>query len=53
MRGGLQRVTAPEVVPVYIALARRELDIARRRGALADDQVETLDRLLSDRAETN
>ena len=47
------RRTAPESVPVYVALARRELDIARRRGALGDDQVERLKRLLVDGTETN
>jgi predicted short-subunit dehydrogenase-like oxidoreductase (DUF2520 family) len=47
------RRTAPEVVPVYVALARRELDIARRRGALADDQIGRLEQLLAGQSATN
>jgi predicted short-subunit dehydrogenase-like oxidoreductase (DUF2520 family) len=47
------RRTAPEVVPVYVALARRELDIARRRGALTDEQIVKLEQLLDDRSTTS
>lgn len=47
------RRTAPEAVPVYVALARRELDIARRRGALADEQLESLRQLLVDGTQAN
>jgi len=42
--------TAPEVVPVYVALARRELDMARRRATLTDEQIARLEQLLDDRS---
>jgi predicted short-subunit dehydrogenase-like oxidoreductase (DUF2520 family) len=40
------RGAAPEVLPVYLALARRELEITRRRGNLTAEQLANLDRLL-------
>ena len=38
--------TAPEALPVYLAIARRELEITRRRATLDDEQLARLERLL-------
>jgi predicted short-subunit dehydrogenase-like oxidoreductase (DUF2520 family) len=40
------RRTAPEIVPVYVALARRELEMTRRRGALSEDRLAELEAAL-------
>ena len=40
------RRMAPEIVPVYVALARRELEITRRRGTLSEDRLAELEALL-------
>jgi predicted short-subunit dehydrogenase-like oxidoreductase (DUF2520 family) len=40
------RRTAPEIVPVYVALARRELDITRRRGTLSEERLAELEAIL-------
>ena len=42
------RVDAPELVPLYLALARREIAIAVRRGALSADSARELTRLLDE-----
>ena len=41
------REHAPDAVPLYVEVARRELGIARRRGALDDERVTQLEELLS------
>jgi len=50
VRGHLEtlRNSAPEALDLYVAVARRELDIARRRGRLDDDAAAQLDALLND-----
>jgi predicted short-subunit dehydrogenase-like oxidoreductase (DUF2520 family) len=40
---------APDVLELYVAVARRELALARERGALTADEAAPLERLLSDR----
>jgi predicted short-subunit dehydrogenase-like oxidoreductase (DUF2520 family) len=40
------RESAPEAVPLYLAVARRELAIARRRGELAAERAAEIERLL-------
>lgn len=49
LRGHLETLAthAPEAVPLYVAVARREAAIAQRRGALADDRASEIDRLLN------
>jgi predicted short-subunit dehydrogenase-like oxidoreductase (DUF2520 family) len=37
---------APDAVPLYVEVARRELAIARRRGELGDDQAAHISALL-------
>jgi predicted short-subunit dehydrogenase-like oxidoreductase (DUF2520 family) len=39
---------APEAIPLYIEVANRELEIARRRGELAQEKAEQLENLLRD-----
>ncbi len=39
---------APDAVALYVAVARRELAIARRRGELAEDRAAELERLLDE-----
>ena len=39
---------APDAVPLYVEVARREVAIARRRGELADDLAEEIERLLAE-----
>jgi predicted short-subunit dehydrogenase-like oxidoreductase (DUF2520 family) len=50
VRGHLDtlRDSAPEALDLYVAVARRELDIARRRGRLADDAAAQLEALLDE-----
>ena len=50
VRGHLDvlRDSAPEALDLYVAVARRELAIARRRGRLGDDAAAQLDSLLND-----
>jgi predicted short-subunit dehydrogenase-like oxidoreductase (DUF2520 family) len=43
--GVLER-SAPEALPLYVAVARRELAIARRRRELDDEAAGELERLL-------
>jgi predicted short-subunit dehydrogenase-like oxidoreductase (DUF2520 family) len=38
---------APDAVPLYVTVARREVAIARRRGALGDDTAAEIERLLA------
>ena len=40
------RELAPGALPLYVAVARRELDIGRRRGELTDAAATELERLL-------
>ena len=40
------REQAPDAVPLYVEVARRELAIARRRGELLDEQAEQITALL-------
>jgi predicted short-subunit dehydrogenase-like oxidoreductase (DUF2520 family) len=42
------RERAPAVLPLYLAVARRELDIAQRRGELAPDRAAELRALLAE-----
>jgi len=42
------RRAAPEVLPVYLALAHRELEITRRRGNLTAEQLSNLERQLDE-----
>ena len=42
------RSSAPEVLELYVAVARRELAIARRRGKLDDDRAARLEALLDE-----
>ena len=44
------RQAAPEIMPAYLAIARRELDITRRRGSLDADRLAALEQLLDDAA---
>lgn len=48
LRGHLEtlRQHAPDTVPLYVEVARREVAIARRRGELADDRAAEIERLL-------
>lgn len=39
---------APDALPLYVDVARRELAIARRRGELAEERATELERLLDD-----
>jgi predicted short-subunit dehydrogenase-like oxidoreductase (DUF2520 family) len=39
--------TAPETLPLYVEMSRRELEIARRRGNLSEDRLSELERILS------
>ena len=50
VRGHLDvlRASAPEALNLYVAVARRELAIARRRGELADDAATALAALLDE-----
>jgi predicted short-subunit dehydrogenase-like oxidoreductase (DUF2520 family) len=50
VRGHLDvlRASAPEALNLYVAVARRELAIARRRGELADEAATELEALLND-----
>ena len=54
VRGHLDvlRDSAPEALDLYVAVARRELDIARRRGRLDDHRAAELEALL-DEADTS
>jgi predicted short-subunit dehydrogenase-like oxidoreductase (DUF2520 family) len=42
------RELAPSALPLYLAVARRELAIARRRGELSDESADAMSRLLDD-----
>jgi len=44
------RELAPSALALYVAVARRELDIARRRGDLTDAPADELESLLADAA---
>jgi predicted short-subunit dehydrogenase-like oxidoreductase (DUF2520 family) len=48
VRGHLEilRALAPETLPLYVAVARRELEIARRRGDLEPDRAAQIESLL-------
>ena len=41
------RELAPGALPLYVAVARREFAIGRRRGELTDDVADELEQLLS------
>jgi predicted short-subunit dehydrogenase-like oxidoreductase (DUF2520 family) len=49
VRGHLEVLAghAPDAIPLYVEVARRELAIARRRGELSDDKADQLDALLN------
>jgi predicted short-subunit dehydrogenase-like oxidoreductase (DUF2520 family) len=42
------RELAPDALPLYLAVARRELDIGRRRGELTDDAANNMEQLLDE-----
>jgi len=48
IRGHLQTLAqhAPDAVPLYVAVARRELAIANRRGGLHEEQAAEIEKLL-------
>ena len=48
LRGHLEtlRGHAPDALPLYVTVARREVAIARRRGALDDQRADEIERLL-------
>jgi predicted short-subunit dehydrogenase-like oxidoreductase (DUF2520 family) len=55
VRGHLEALTglAPTALPLYLAVARRELAIARRRGELSAEASQEIERLLEQAAEAD
>ena len=43
---GVLRASAPAALPLYVAVARRELAVAERRGELSADRAAEIRRLL-------